>query len=86
MVREILKLGDNRLYDTSVPVDEKDYELMAGWAELGEGSGCRGTGEEWASAYETGRVVRRFLGGALVLCLQGYRKSHRLVGKSCIYF
>lgn len=52
MVREILKLGDNRLYDISAPVDEKDWEFIAGWV-----NDLNDTLMNFRAAYGAGRAI-----------------------------
>jgi len=52
MVREILKLGDDRLYEKSVPVDENDSEFLAEWV-----NDLHDTLMDFRNTYGTGRAI-----------------------------
>lgn len=52
MIREILKLGDPRLYEPSAPVTEEDWPLLPGWVQ-----DLHDTLMEYRRVYGAGRAV-----------------------------
>ena len=52
MVREILKLGDDRLYEISVPVDKNDSESLAEWV-----NDLHDTLMDFRATYGAGRAI-----------------------------
>ena len=52
MIKEILKLGDPRLYETSEPVTEADWPLLPGWVE-----DLHDTLMDYRRTYGAGRAV-----------------------------